>query len=149
MFKRILIPLDGSRTAEEALASAAALARMSGADLILLRALVVPSLGTGFVPANLGELRITEQTMAKEYLAEVKERLEDQGFDKVRTRVTEDEAAHAIIEVAQQEGVDLVVMCSHGRSGLNRWMFGSVAEKVLRYSSQQLFLVRPSPKQKD
>ncbi len=142
MFKKLLVPLDGSPLAERALKPAFSLARQANAELLLLRvayaeAIVIPVLG---VPGARG-LAWPSQALAHaareahDYLTSVQmayaapERL---VWSKVITDETQspDIAAH-IIQTAQDDQSDLIVMSSHGRSGMQRWVYGSVAERVL------------------
>jgi nucleotide-binding universal stress UspA family protein len=79
---------------------------------------------------------------AEAELAPVVERL-CEGHVVARSQVVFGRAAEAIVEFAEKEGVDLIALSTHGRSGVSRWFFGSVAEKVLRATHLPLFLVRP------
>lgn len=143
MFKKILLALDGSRTAETALSQAVELSRLTGAELILVRAMILPSLDPGTIPTDLADMRRTERRMVERYLEDTKARALAAGAPSVRLVTTENEAAAGIMQAAEEEDVDLIVICSHGRSGLSRWLFGSVAEKVLRHCTRPMFLVRP------
>jgi len=68
--------------------------------------------------------------------------LRDKGV-KVRSQVLLGDPAEEIIDYAENEGVDLIVMCSHGASGIRRWVFGSVTEKVLRGTATPVLVIRP------
>lgn len=142
MFKKLLVPLDGSPLAERALKPALSLARQPGVELLLLRvayaeAFVIPELG---VPgarglAWPGQALAHAAREARDYLTGVQmayaapERL---IWSKVITDETQspDIAAH-ILQTARDDHSDLIVISSHGRSGIQRWMYGSVAERVL------------------
>lgn len=137
---KILVPLDGSDVAEAAIAPALEMAEPGSALLILMRAAnarVMP--GADVIGAQI--LAVRE---AEEYLAALKEKLEKQGARRVETHVWYGPAAPAIVEAAQMQKVDLIVMSTHGRSGLGRLVFGSVAESVLRGTRLPIFLVRPT-----
>jgi nucleotide-binding universal stress UspA family protein len=108
--------------------------------LILMRAAdarVLP--GTDAIDAQVQAVR-----EAEEYLAAVKAKLEKTGAKGIETHVWYGPAAPAIVEAAKVQKVDLIVMSTHGRSGLGRIIFGSVAESVLRGTRAPILLVRPS-----
>lgn len=131
--KRILVPLDGSLIAEQALEPALALAEAVSAELIFLRVRTVSQILGQPVPgwSGLDAVMETTEQDANAYLSGVQA---DMGDSSVSTslRVTTGPAAEAIIDTADSQRVDLIVMCSRGCSGIERWVFGSVAEKVLR-----------------
>ena len=135
--KKILVPLDGSALAESALAKAT---DMAGAEstLMLLRAAEAHTL-PGVDPT---EAQVEVVREAEEYLAAVAARLKEQGVDRVETSVWYGPAASAIVEAARLRKADLIVMSTHGRSGLGRLILGSVAESVLRGSSAPILLLR-------
>jgi len=136
--KRIMVPLDGSELAERALAPAAELSRDSSATLVLVRATEAPVL-LGSDPT---EAQVTVVREAEAYLDEQARRLRQQGIARVETSVWYGPAASSLVEAAQRRQVDLIVMSSHGRSGLGRLVLGSVAESVLRAISTSILLVR-------
>jgi nucleotide-binding universal stress UspA family protein len=135
----ILVPLDGSILAESALAPAVDLARDHGARLVLLRAAEAHALPM----ADPTEAQVTAVRTAEEYLAEVRERVLKTGVTQVDTSVWYGPPTEAIVEAAGFRGVDLIVMSSHGRTGLGRLVLGSVAETVLRATRVPIFLIRP------
>ena len=136
---KILIPLDGSEMAEAAVAEARQLARPGASTLVLVRAASALNLpGTDLVDMQLSAVREAEA-----YLAALKDRLEADGMKRVETHVWYGPAAAAIVEAARLHGVDLIVMSTHGRSGIGRLVFGSVAESVLRGTAVPILLVRP------
>jgi nucleotide-binding universal stress UspA family protein len=136
--KKILVPLDGSTLAECALAPAADLAARHRAAVILLRAAYAPVLPA----ADPTEAQVTAGREAETYLADVAERLRKTGVPTVDTSVWYAPAAEAIAEAAHVRGVDLIVMSTHGRTGLGRLVLGSVAESVLRATRTPILLVR-------
>ena len=144
MYTRILVPLDGSKRAEPALPHAARLAAEFGAELILLRVIpLVPTVkAKDLSPVDFPELEDRERQAATEYLTGQIERLAERGL-RVRPCVERrGDSGAAIIDFVEKEKVSLVVMCSHGRSGLARWIYGGVAEKVLHHVACPLMLVR-------
>ncbi len=133
---RILVPLDGSALAEAAMWKAVEL--VNGGTLSLLRAAEAHTLpGADPVDAQVNAVR-----EAEEYLAAAVRRLEDRGIKKVETHVWYGPSAAAIVEAAEVQKADLIVMSTHGRSGLGRLILGSVAESVLRGTRTPILVVR-------
>jgi nucleotide-binding universal stress UspA family protein len=149
MFKKILVPLDGSQLAERALGPALHLAQEDGTQVILVR---VPLRMKMFIPAEGGYgLLFPEQADAEAeadalaYLKEVQAARVGRSFG-LQVRLAEGDVAGALIDVAREEQVDLIVMSSHGYSGLTRWVLGSVAEKVLDAAPCPVLVIRsPQP----
>ena len=135
---RILVPLDGSALAEMALPNVLEmLSEDAGATLNLLRAAEAPA-----VPAiDPIEAQVAVIHEAESYLEGVADRLREQGIKEVMTSVWYSTAAKAILEAARVRRVDLIVMSTHGRSGLRRALHGSVAESVLRRTRTPILLV--------
>ena len=136
-FKTILVPLDGSTLAEGALSRAIGLAR-EGAQVILLRAAEAHTLPT----ADAADAQVKVVREAEEYLAAVKARLLKGGAKNVETSIWYGPPAEAIVEAAGFRKADLIVMSSHGRSGLGRLVLGSVAESALRATKTPILLIR-------
>ncbi len=135
---KILVPLDGSMLAETALPAACGIAGRDGAAISLLRAAEAKTLpGSDTVEAQVKAVR-----EAEEYLAHVVERLKARGIDRVETHVWYGPAAASIVEAAAAQNIDLIVMSTHGHSGLGRLVFGSVAESVLRGTRVPILIVR-------
>ena len=135
---RVLVPLDGSPLAEIALPQALAVLRDSpSATLILLRAAEATTL-PGVDPT---EAQVAVVREAEEYLDGVATRLRGEGLIRVTTSVWYSSAAQAIVEAARVRRVDLIVLSTHGRSGLRRVVRGSVAESVLRRTGTPILLV--------
>lgn len=147
MFRKIVLPLDGSELAEMALSPALALAEKFNASLILLRVVAAPhaALGTDADVAHdqlLDDIRGYVYEDCRTYLARQQARLKAEGYD-VRVRLAEGSApAETIVQVAEEVGADTIIMSTHGRSGVSRIVFGSVAEKVLRLANVPVLLIR-------
>lgn len=139
MIKTILVPLDGSELAEQVLPYASELAGRASAELLLL---------TSIQPVGIWDATATainwerEERLAQEYLDAQKDRLEAAGV-KVRVKRQHGEAAANILETAEAESVSLIAISTHGRSGLSRWLFGSVADRVVQSSHVPLLMIRP------
>jgi nucleotide-binding universal stress UspA family protein len=135
VFKRILVPLDGSPLAERALPYAGAVAGASGARLVLLRAAQAHT----FPGVDPREAQVAVVREAEEYLAAVAGGMA--APEAVEQAVFYGPAVEAIGTEIRLRAADLVAMSTHGRSGLGRWIYGSVAEQVLRQSEVPVLLV--------
>lgn len=146
MYKKILVPLDGSKLAEVALPHAIAQAKLSGGTLVLLRAIspiTAAALAEGAAYIDWDRVRADLEADARSYLEGVRERLAAEGLD-VQVECREGEPADVIIDAEERHGVDLVVMATHGRSGLGRWVLGSVADRIVRAAKAPVLLIRPA-----
>jgi nucleotide-binding universal stress UspA family protein len=144
METRILVPLDGSRLAEQALSCAMTLGRGLPAELVLFRVVSIPSeVQEALDKAGLkeGPLMDRLETEAIEYLEAMSHLVlrTDLRFSHV---VRHGLAADAIVDYVEQMGIQLIVMASHGYTGIKRWTHGSVAERVLQSASVPVLLVR-------
>jgi len=142
MFKRILVPLDGSTRAERALPVAAQVARATGASIALYRAVPIPATyGAIYAGVPINQVMIDEDALAaKTYLESMHRSELLQGIPV--TCITEvGDAANLILDQANDR-VDLIVMCSHGRSNVGRWVLGSVAEHVARLATPPVLVLR-------
>jgi nucleotide-binding universal stress UspA family protein len=149
MFRRVLVPLDGSALAETILEHAMRLGRLeAGAELILLD--VVQPITTdiwlsyaSLAPSATRSVTERQEQHAREYLNGIVRRLTTEGL-RARVRVVAAaNVATAVLDVARGEEVDLVALATHGRSGLARLVLGSVADKVVRGSRTTVLLFRP------
>jgi nucleotide-binding universal stress UspA family protein len=137
MFQHILVPLDGSARAEQALPLASHIARHTGGTISLLR-VIPPEVGDStYAYSRAGvladEVRTTLTEEAHNYLEHIAHSDMLAGVG-VRTRVTTDPPVQEILSYAQDEKTDLIVLCRHGFTGLKHWVMGSVAQKVVRHS---------------
>jgi nucleotide-binding universal stress UspA family protein len=148
-YKHILVPLDSSKLAELALVDALSLARASQAEITLFH--VVPPIDevlaveTGH-PIFIDQQWDSQKVLAQKYLKDICKRLACEDVT-LHTAVEMGPAAETIIDYAQQYMIDLIVMATHGRSGLQRWVYGSVADKVLRGAKVPVLLVRAYPQE--
>jgi nucleotide-binding universal stress UspA family protein len=144
MYERILLPLDGSAQAEQALSHAAALAAQFKSELTILR--VLPPLQDHGTLRKAGER--AEQIsagIAQEYLARVADSVRDQGIP-VQVAVVEGRPYFEIVNFAEENSIDLIVMTTRGQSGLSRWLLGSVADRVTRGATVPVLLVQVGDK---
>jgi nucleotide-binding universal stress UspA family protein len=149
MYKKILVPLDGSKLAECALPHAEALAKGCDTEKVILvsvtervqgyRALEEPGqpLGQRLAPEAFGK----KEKQAQRYLDRIAKAIEAKGI-KIDTEVLLGNPAEEIIIYAKHFGCDLIVISSHGRSGISRWTHGSVADRVSRGSPVPVLMVK-------
>jgi nucleotide-binding universal stress UspA family protein len=162
MFDKVLVPLDGSELAEAVVPYVEDLAERCVAEVILLRVVPMPqdtatasifqpsmSLpGSDYdeVPARHPIYRDQEienlRTETVRSLNPIKERL-SRVASKVRVEVAFGRPAKTIVDFAEREGVNLIALSSHGRGGFSRWVFGGVADRVLRGTTIPVLLIRP------
>jgi nucleotide-binding universal stress UspA family protein len=140
---KILVPLDGSELAESALSEALTLGKAFVAEVIFLQ--VVPA-AEDIIRQVATTVSIDEQWQARkdqalQYLNRVRRRPEWSGVP-TRADVEMGNPAEMIIDYSQRHKIDRIVMATHGRTGLGRWVFGSVADKVLRAADRTIVLVR-------
>jgi nucleotide-binding universal stress UspA family protein len=147
----MLVPLDGSGLAELVLPHVIALAKQSnagnaGVTVLMVRELVVPWFPSPEALERLGEIAAEDMARSKrsaqKYLARIEEQLSDSGV-RVSSEVLDGQPAEEIIHYAGKKAFSLILMTTHGSSGLTRWAYGSVAEKVLLAASSPILLVRP------
>ena len=152
-FKKILLPVDGSPFSETIFPYIEELTRDTNAEVILLEVSeppIVPSYGTRPINPTWEKYRDsiwTElQQQASEYLEEMKSDLVKRGW-KIKSQIVKGEVgevAQSIMQVAEKEKIDLVVIATHGRTGVSRWVYGSVANRIVEESLQPVLLIRPT-----
>ena len=149
MFNKILVPLDGSRLAECALPYVEELVKTKSVkEIILFRVCEQPAIRADY-PANMPEpwpehvkdIMDSARNQCSSYLDDVEKRLKDLGV-KVQVQTCLGEAAEEIVKYTEQNKINMIAMASHGRSGISRWTFGSVAEKVFRHSPVPVLMVK-------
>jgi nucleotide-binding universal stress UspA family protein len=147
IFKSLVVPLDGSELAESVMPSVVALAKQLDLEVILFRAYAVPygaySTGEGFYdPVNLEAFlaRLRQETI--DYLEGKTAELKRQGLAQVSYVAKEGMSADEIIKFARATPDNLIAMCSHGYSGVKRWVLGSVTETVVRHAGDPVLVLR-------
>ena len=144
MFQRILVPLDGSTRAEQALPVAARLARASNGSIVFTRIANFPmDYGGGYTQAPLLTEHVieTELDNVDAYLKKIATSELLAGIS-IKTEAMFGQPLQAILSVVESRRVDLIVICSHGRTGLKRWALGSVAQALAHQSSVPLLVLR-------
>ncbi len=148
--RTMLVPLDGSQLSETVLPHVEALAKQRGAELVnvvLLRVCEQPFITADYPGETDWEEHVKRimnrfKEISEQYLVQVKGRLSDAGLN-VKSEVIMGKPADEIIEYAHRNPPNLIIMTTHGYSGLGNWAFGSVSDKVLYNIRSPVFLVRP------
>lgn len=149
-FRRLLVPLDDTPVAKQVLPCAIDFAEKAGAELLLLRA-VEPFIDHYAELQPFGYTQPPDEQWLMEQRAEIKRELLShaeivrQHHAATRAMVCDGPPADVIVEEADRLGADLIVMATHGRSGLRRWAMGSVADTVLHHTHKPMVLVRAHP----
>ena len=142
MYRKILVPLDGSKVAEGVLPHAKSLAYSEGAELILLNVATNPAVDFAFSDPGLAQSAILEQEeRSRRYMDRVESDLKAAGF-RTSTLLRIGSVAEVILEVAEELHADVIAMSTHGRTGPARWLLGSIAERVVHNSKVPVLLIR-------
>lgn len=145
MYERILVTLDQSELAEKALPHAIALAQAFGSTLHLVS--VVPVLERDLMhAAGIAVDWQAELSRAREYMAGIRKQVMAVGVE-AEWDVCQGDITEEILRYCDQQECDLIVMSTHGRSGLGRWVYGSIADRVLRHATVPVLLVRASDRE--
>lgn len=147
MYKKVLVPMDGSKLAECVVEHVKSIATGCQVPNVVLLRVVEPIALHGYLPREVAEstyrdARDTAEVQAKNYLNEMAERLKAEGI-AVDTDIADGLPADEILRYAEEKGVDLIVISTHGKTGVSRWFSGSVAEKVVSQSFIPVLVVTP------
>jgi nucleotide-binding universal stress UspA family protein len=144
-YKKILVPLDGSGWSRRAIPHAVDIARANGSELVLLHVFRPPTAEFAdqiVLAGQEGQIEELRQA-AQQSLDSLSSELQSQGIE-VKTQVIEGTGvASAICDYVREENIDLVVMSTHGRTGIARFLFGSVAAKVMEGVKVPVLLIHP------
>lgn len=145
MYKKILVPLDGSELAECVLPHVESIAKGCGVEIVIFLRVVdnyIPSPTYAYIgESTLKEIEEGNEKAAGEYLDQLVSRVKLDGVE-VQKQLTIGRAAESIAEYATKNDVDLIAIATHGRSGISRWAWGSVADRVLRSACVPILMVR-------
>ena len=141
MYNRILLPLDGSAIAEQALPHAIALVERFQAELIILRTFEPLAEKIGMMGDLVKRAEDETRAIAEKYIENISASVQERGI-RVKSIIIEGRPHSEIVRFAETEQVDLIVISTHGQSGLTRWLLGSVADRVARGVSVPVLLVR-------
>jgi nucleotide-binding universal stress UspA family protein len=149
MYRHILVPLDGSRLAEQVIPHAKSFAQLDPKVQITLLRAVPAELSPAVEFSGMYSYGMTEAddmqravSAAQDYLNALAMVIRSEGFH-MKTHVSQLEAAEAILAFVEEHQVDLIAIATHGRSGLSRWIFGSVTQKVIQAASVPVLVIRP------
>ena len=146
MYKKILAPLDGSEFSECSLEHVTAVAKGCDVPSVVLLKVVETyhRYGgyTGLSEETVREAQKQARAKSEDYLAKVAGKLKKKGVN-AETAVVEGKPSDEILNYADKNKVDLIIMSTHGSSGLTRWAFGSVADRVIRYSAAPVLAIAP------
>jgi nucleotide-binding universal stress UspA family protein len=142
-YKKILVCLDGSPLAEAALPHAQILASDEEAEIVLLRVSANSAAEFSFSDPTLAHNFIQDmEAETLNYLHSVRSRLQKAGF-RTSFLIRQGAVAETILQTASEIKTDVIVMSTHGRSGIQRWLLGSVADRVVTHSNIPVMLIRP------
>ncbi len=142
-YKKILVCLDGSPLAEAALPHAQMLASDEEAEIVLLRVSADPAAEFSFSDPSIADNLIQDmeaETLA--YMQSARGKLQRAGF-RTSFLICQGAIAETILQTASEIKADVIVMSTHGRSGIQRWLLGSVADRVVTHSTTPVMLIRP------
>lgn len=148
MFQRILVPVDGSHLSEQAIPFAARIARASHGTILLVYVVVPRGIHSPRPFSLLQESLDLAHSEAKAYLTRLAASPDLSGIE-TQMKICYEHPANAILKTAQNEQIDLIVMCSRGQTGLTRWALGSVAQKVIHLSTVPVMVLQPETRQAD
>jgi len=145
-FKSIIVPLDGSELAESVLPVVATMAKQLDLEVVLFRAYHIPysayAADDGGYVVNYAELIDGVREEATEYLNKKVGEMKNLGVAKVAAVTNEGYSGDEIIALGRKTPDAVIAMCSHGRSGIKRWVLGSVTENVVRHSDDPVLVLR-------
>ena len=143
IYQKILVTLDGSYLSEAALPHAQVLASAEEAQIFMLRVSVNPAAAFAFSDPGIADSVIQEmEAEALAYMQSVRGRLQKAGF-RTSFLIRQSAIAESILRAAEEIQADVIVMSTHGRSGIKRWMLGSIADRVVTHSDIPVMLIRP------
>ena len=147
MYHKVMVPLDGSELAECGLPHVKAIATGCEVEDVVFVSVLEPirlpasEVSGVFSDEDLRRMSSEQKASAEDYLNQQVKRLKYKGAN-LRTQVLEGKAAESLAEYANKNGFDLVVISTHGRSGISRWVLGSVADRILRSACVPVLMVR-------
>ena len=143
----LILPLDGSHLAEKIFPHVVYLAKHLKLEVVLLRTYTLPTTGyfmsAGVSPPAIGELGVKIKEEATDYLRTKVEELQAEGIEKVSFVLVEGRGPEEIIDLTRKTANTMVAMSTHGRSGIGRWVLGSVTDRVVCYSGDPVLVIRP------
>ena len=147
MFDKILIPTDGSQGVEKAIEYAVAIAEKFTSTVHILFVVESSNLLIGYDQDMASQTQVQSVVegmyqVGEDAVAKIAKQLSERGIEKVTTKVKDGHAVEVILEYIKEEGIDLILMGTHGRRGLNRLLLGSVAGEVVHRATVPVMTVR-------
>jgi len=148
MYQKILVPMDGSKLAECVLPHVEAITKGCNVSNVIFVRVVEPMLrptGDDYFPLEEDRelFKLDRRAVADDYLNRLVSRLKYDG-GKLHTKVIVGKVAESLVDYAEKNDVDLIIIATHGRSGVSRWVRGSVADRILHFACAPVLMVRPS-----
>ena len=144
MYKKILVPLDGSPLAEAVLPHAEALAKSEHAEIIILRVPAMPASGFLARDPQIASVIIKDiEDEAEKYVHDKVDTLKKENIN-VTGLICDGAVPDTILKVADETQADVIAMSTHGRTGVSRWLMGSVADRVVHYAHIPVMLIHPN-----
>ena len=147
MYQKVMVPLDGSELAECVLPHVAAITERGGVrDVFFVRVVepfnLMPVRGEpAFTDEEIAQIDAKSKVAAEKYLGELVSRV-SYGTAKIHQEVLLGKTAESLVDYALNHKVDLIAIATHGRSGLSRWVWGSIADRILRHAHVPVLMVR-------
>jgi len=153
MYTKILVPLDGSEIAESALPYLKWFTRVSSVNEVVFMRVIEPfhvpgGIEGAIIPEERARIESDAAILAEEYLEKVAEEFKSEKI-KVRTKVLVGKPSRVVAEFVEKSNVDLIIMATHGLSGIHRLVSGSVADEIIHKAPVPVFIVKPRDKPPD
>lgn len=142
-YKKIIVPLDGSELAEQALPPAVKLARIEGATVTLLRVVAPTTPVENEIQSSLGPARAQDVSEARDYLASLLASPADQSLPVTRRVIISNDVPGAILATADGSEADMIAIATHGRGAIARARSGSVADRLMREAAISTMIIHP------
>jgi nucleotide-binding universal stress UspA family protein len=146
--RTLILPLDGSHLAEKIFPHVVYLANSLKLEVVLIRTYTLPTTGyfmaIGISPPAIGEMQAKIKKEVTDYLQAKVEELQAEGIEKVSLVAVEGRGPEEIIDLARRTADTIVAMSTHGRSGIGRWVLGSVTDRVVCYCGDPVLVIRPA-----
>ena len=142
LLKKVIVPLDGSPVAETVLPYVVDLAKRMRLEVVLVRAYALPTSTADEYQTYTDELIGLIEAEARDYLAEKIKEAKGKGLENVSSVVNVGYGAEEIITLARKTPDNFIAMCTHGRSGMKRFVLGSVTDRVVRHSGDPVLIIR-------
>jgi nucleotide-binding universal stress UspA family protein len=146
MYHKILVPLDGSNLAECVMPHVEEIAKLSKATIELIYVVEPVDLpthgGIALTVEDLKQIETHAKIDAQTYLHKIVQKMKSKGFT-AHSKILRGKAADSLVDYINQGNFDLMIMATHGRSGITRWIWGSVAERILHFSTIPILIIRP------